>query len=276
MNKAGFSKEYPQNFFLNEQKLRKIIDVITDHTKKLNTPFRIQYKVFRDNDSFYESESLDELLSDDNTLSKKIRKISIYLYITEPKKEEKNETNILALSFGKRREIPILLDVEYSNKQWCFILLDDLDTQIKRTLKNSFHFSGTIFGAIDVLAFFLLTALIIALAISNAMISIPENIFNLPLEDKIDYLIRATAPFKPTNKFSIFAGTLLGIIPFSFLVFSPISKGLKFFSSSTFYWGDERVYFDKKQKIINYIFFGVILTIIIGIITTFITKKIGW
>lgn len=267
MNSAGVAREYSKNFLLDEQKLRKIIDVITEHSKRLGIPFFIKYKLFREDASFYETKDIDEILTDDNTLSKKIRKIDISLFPEDSKKD------ILFLSFARGGNASVFLEVEYTDKQWCFALVDDLETQIKRTLKTTLKLSPKNYRILDFVFLLFLITFLATYALSKAIQEVPEGILCFPIEEKINYLIRASSPSKGLGASTITGLSLLIISPFIFFVFSPIENFLRFLSSSVFYWGDEKSRYDKKQKVINYLLTGVFSTLILSLFGAYLAKK---
>ena len=56
--RAGIRKEYRRHFQHDEAKLRKISDVLRENASKLSEETYLTYYVERENDLFYERESL--------------------------------------------------------------------------------------------------------------------------------------------------------------------------------------------------------------------------
>ncbi len=55
---SGIFKDYEQNFLLDESKLRKIIDVIREHAKKLAYETYIEFYVEQGKNSFFTNSAM--------------------------------------------------------------------------------------------------------------------------------------------------------------------------------------------------------------------------
>ena len=118
--RAGTYKEYKSNFHLDEGKLRKISDVVKNHASKLPNKTYINYRVNREDESFYDTSTIDEVLADDNTPGRSIKLIGIELNNTEESVErerhfgpEQRKALVIIIfdRFGKDEKVMVSLTV---------------------------------------------------------------------------------------------------------------------------------------------------------------------
>lgn len=97
--RAGIIKEYDKRFLLDEGKLRKMSEILDSYSRKLDKETELKYTIVRDDNSFYETEEIDDILSEDNSNGKQINKL--YISIEEKEKESKEQEIYLMLTFDK-------------------------------------------------------------------------------------------------------------------------------------------------------------------------------
>lgn len=138
-NTSGIVKRYKQNFLLDETKLRKIVDVLREQSKKLAYETYIEFWVERENNFYFTTRELDVILQDDNTVGKSIRNLIIELYKSEPdpydKQRPPEERKALAyIAFSPDRDTKVQISVTSEDRDWTSLTIDEIDTQIMRTL----------------------------------------------------------------------------------------------------------------------------------------------
>jgi len=141
--KAGIYKEYKKHFLLDEGKLRKFCDVIREHADKLSEPYLIKLRVQRQDDSFYETTDIEEVLGDENAAGRTIKLIAMELH-REPESQADTKASDLdskkayvLLLFSRFSEEKIAFHIQEKHRSWCFLLADELDSQIRRVLTKS-------------------------------------------------------------------------------------------------------------------------------------------
>jgi hypothetical protein len=275
--KTGTFKEYLQNFLLDEQKLRKIVDVIRTNSDKLPYKTHINFYIEQEPQIFYNTSEIDDILLYDNTPDRPINTISIELYESNPNPQESNIKDpppILLVGFTKNKETKIRYTIKCDDRDWMFLISDELDTQIKRTLVTK-H-SKFPFWSFDLILSLILISLGIFFSnfiINNSLhfdISSSDITF-MTMEEQISKLLELSINKNTDNIYAIiyilvFTWIFAGIVFFN----RPISKLIQKFNKSVFYWGDMIHIYDKNKslysKIIWVILFGFIVTIIGGIV----------
>lgn len=133
---AGIFKEHKLNFLLDEGKLRKIVEVMEKYRDKKEDEPRLKFSVFRSDDSWYETSEVDDVLADDNTQGKKIDNLMLDLIIArENESIAKNSDPLCRVRFRSRMDIKVDFAINDSDRDWCFLLAEDIETQIQRTLR---------------------------------------------------------------------------------------------------------------------------------------------
>lgn len=101
------------------------------------------FYVQREDNSFYETHNIDDVLLDDNSAGKAIRVVSVELNkissagADQKKVVEDKENSLAYIGFSsKRKDYNIVFFITAEDRDWSYLLADELDTQIKRTLKK--------------------------------------------------------------------------------------------------------------------------------------------
>ncbi len=280
-DKAGVIREYTYHFFLDEQKLRKIVDIIDNYSKRLTISTFISFYVEFNDDTFYTTKSIDNILSEDNSIKKQITRLSIRLLKNDnDKNHEDSNTSIVSLAFRKNKVEEILILVSHEDRDWCFLLIDELDAQIQRIKRKKIF--GKIksiildfiiaFGILGLNTFFITKYLTIhyskGLRIEQINMLTDSQKLNKILENQINNYI---------DPWLIPISYLTLIIIFFVIEIKPITKLVSYLSHSVFYWGDiieiETTYEKKKNIIKITIFLGFIISVLAGLFVWFIVEK---
>jgi len=270
-DRAGIVKEYETSFLLEPTKLSKIVDIIKEHSKRLDEKSYITFYVEREDNFFYETKVLDEVLSDDNIQGKSIKRFSINLV-----EEEKDET-IVEIDFCVSRDIKVQFNIAYKNRDWCLVLADELDNQIGRTLKKGYLASFPLEKYDILLLPVLFTALLLGLFLFSSYYEKTTNNFdlsNMTLEDKIDHILNLQMKEK-SYLIKIFPMMLLGVLTAMIItLMKPLSKISNIINRSIFYWGDVVADYDRTVALLSkikwVILFGFIISILAGILVKYL------
>ncbi|USE70052.1 hypothetical protein CTT31_13360 [Pseudoalteromonas maricaloris] len=242
--RAGNHKLYERNFCLSEAHLRKIHSVMEAYSKKLEEPSEILVQIIRKDDSFYETADIETILIDENTEGKSIKSLSMEIASKTTggnDKTTKRENTKAIVEFDLEGSSYIRIVTSHNSRDWCFLLVDELDTQIQRILKNksrSFIPSRILDASFGII---LMIASLFWFALRKQKENIDiEALFLKGTEDKINYLVKEIAE-KNNNSSDLFILPIMftGILVFILLLeFKPLSKLLKLTNLSVFYWGD--------------------------------------
>lgn len=270
--RAGKSNRYSENFLLDEAKLRKIADIIDSYAKKLERPVNIRFRAYLADKSFYDSDTVDKVLADDNSKKKKIARLLIELL--DPAKPDTDErpTPIIRLDFDTEDNWRIFYHIAECDRDWCFLLADELEQQIDRCKRGKFW----VFMSRPVAHF--ITNLLIALLLFGAawflfgrhyadIAPLSEADFESLTESaKISYFRDLTVgEVKRHTHFVSYA--LVGFLFFLFLgYFDIVTKMARHLQGSVFYWGDEAAAYDRRQEIVKRIKWGVIVAFLVSVV----------
>lgn len=253
---SGISKRYRKPFLLDEDSLRRFQASIEKAAKELEVPTTLIFHVERDDDRYYETTNVDEVLSDPNVRDKKISFLGLGLrYTDEPKDTPWRPRWIVQVNFLKGRQSALrnldLVEIKIGteNKSWALLLADELQSQVERTFKVK----GT--------PRWLLVLCIIPLLVMGGRLNIPfSKIFSNNSSSDASY-------------FAVFAiGFLVGVIIPLYINRFDDDWGkwfIRFFGPETvFAWGDEAGSYLEREQIRHNILWGVIVALLISIIAS--------
>lgn len=295
-NYTEATRLFDSGFFLNEQELRRLIDIITEQFEKLveKPQIRFKYKTKIYNGLVVESDSLEFVLKSENIGSSKILEVEIKAY-TETTSDE------ILISFndtfsGKNFEEKALkYSIKSENRDWALIgssLLDDRLNKISKPYIWDKFFSKLpiiIMAFVMVFMFSYLSSIPSSLD-NNATFKVIKAIEKkIQLKEQIDTLssivnIEKSKLYK--NKASMFdsnfkyLGWLMGLAMI-LMISTDYLKTLfkKYFPSRIFYWGDYIERYDKMIKrrniILGFIFITIIVSVMINLLSNFLWEKIA-
>ncbi|WP_282130367.1 hypothetical protein [Pseudoalteromonas aliena] len=273
--RAGSHKLYERNFSLTEAHLRKIHSVMDTYSNKLKESSDVIIHIIREDESFYETLDLETILVDENTEGKSIKSLTMEI---RSKTEEGNDKS------SKRKNTKALVEFEldynatirvitsHHSRDWCFLLVDELDTQIQRIIKKK----SRSFVPLHLIDLFLGLILIAAGLVWFAFLKQKEKVDVEALmlkgvDDKLNYLVSVTADYNNSNTYMVlpvFFGAMLLVM--LLVSFKPLSKLLRLTSLSVFYWGDMISIYDASiQKEVR-IKWGVIVAFVVSLAASFV------
>jgi hypothetical protein len=276
--RAGLSKEYEQNFVLDEARLRKLVSVYEDFARRLNKETYIIFYVGRENSSYYETQSIDEVLSDPNSPGKAIQALAIELKHKNPPEDQKHipeddRRPIAFMAFNRLKDLRIRFGVTGQDRDWCFLFADELDSQVKRLLRGKINRFIPKRNA-DKIVFCLITGLFFlaaVLIVSHTPAALePVSSHTMTPDQKLDTILlllakRGLRNMWPLPLVLVIAGAMLWIMELR-----PFGRILEKLSQSVFYWGNMVPIWNRQQSRITTIKWIIVAGFIISLLSTIV------
>jgi hypothetical protein len=267
---SGISKEHDQGFILDEGKLRKIVEIIDQHSAKKPKKPTTEFTVYRQDDSFYMTSSVDAVLVDDNAPGKKILALVIDL-IGDPdtKPQSKEPPRLCRLRFRTHRQPNVDFVISDPDRDWCFLLAEDLGNQLQRILRpKKFPWLRRNPIVLEMGVLFILIAITLAIMGYHALQGTPglsdAQIARLTIDEKITKLLIINR-YGGQGLIGMAIGSALMIFVLIAVEWRPITKLLNWFDRSFFYWGDEKQSFDRYTDRITRVKWGVIIAFLVSL-----------
>jgi hypothetical protein len=138
---SGIYKRYKQLFALDDDGLRRIEGILKKAAANYSEPLTVTFHVQREDDRFYETESIDEILSDPNLPEHRIRLLGIELRKTAALKEvkDRDQDKVAWIVFDKDeppvQQPDVRIRISSPDKTWALMLADELEPQVTRLFK---------------------------------------------------------------------------------------------------------------------------------------------
>ncbi|MFC1950744.1 hypothetical protein ACFLWD_03695, partial [Chloroflexota bacterium] len=270
-SRSGIVKGYTHDFLLDEPKLRKIVDVLKERSKKLPYKAYMEFYVEREDDAYYITRDLDEVLQDENTTGKSIRLLTIEIMKSDSdqvKKQKPPGENkpLVFIGFAPKAETKVRLSVTCEIRDWTFLTADEIDSQIKRTLHKRkiqwLKYSDFCLAALVVyLGIFLSSFFIPSLSITDAEIT------SMTTNEQIVKILETVGNRDNSLFYQLmlpWVATMFGF--FFFAIYRPITHLVSKSRTSFFYWGDMTQIYNKFEQRNNIITTGIIIALVVSIL----------
>lgn len=132
--KSGVSRSLEGHFVLDENGIRRIVGILEAKAKDLPHPSSVVFHVEREDDRFYETSKIEDVLTDANTPGHRITELGIELRNVDPNKTPQpwDRDWIVTVHFqSKKGKQDIIISAE--DKNWALLLADELEPQVVRT-----------------------------------------------------------------------------------------------------------------------------------------------
>jgi hypothetical protein len=236
--------------------------------------------VFHRDQTFFETHSIDDVLLDDNIPGKEIA--SLYLAIERPASPGRSGTDSdsaaqVAFDADDAKE-RVFLSLRGVSRDWTFILADDLQAQVSRSLSRR-RFRWILGAPANALVGLALFASSIALGASwmesrshpltNAQIA------SMTTEERVKTLLeianRAKLDMGYPFVISMVVGFALAIVC---VEARPLAKLYGYFDRSVFYWGDMKSVHDRRQRLGNQLVWGVGAAFVLSVLSTWVASQL--
>lgn len=134
--KSGFSKDYKGYFVLDEDAMRRIVGVLEAKAKHLPYPCTVVFHVRREDDRFYETTKIEDVLNDANTINRRINILGIELRNSDENRnpEPWDRDRIATVAFDRTLSRQVQVNVASDDRSWALLLTDESEPQVVRTL----------------------------------------------------------------------------------------------------------------------------------------------
>jgi hypothetical protein len=281
--RAGLRKEYTRHFLVDEARLRKIHNVLLEHARRLDEETYLRFYVERENNSFYETKAIEEVLSDDNAPGKTIRTVSLELHRVNPSEDERfkpeAERKPLAyVAFARSRDTKVVFFVAGDRRDWCFLLADELDTQIQRCLTHR-NLAWLASRSLDIVVFFTLGALVLIWLIWLTSSPVPPEISSKEISTMpVDQATRKILEILSKKSVKVdYSGPILWLIlavVVAILELRPLSRLLGKTARSVFYWGDMVALQDRFEKRMTQLKWGIGVAFVVSVLGSIIATLV--
>lgn len=291
--KAEVKKSYQTGFALTESELRRLHEVLVQQIKKtpIGDDFVMSYELKYRNGAVSYPISIDDVLDQENFGS-----LGVLRFRIEIADKEEKPSNMIGVLFCNVDEDdwylnPISSVVLGEDRDWVFLTSSQLDERIGKTrlFSLSRFFSGKRASVLSFALFSLLVLTFVTTSLAFAshrqehqavvQLDALESSWKAgTLKDSAEVAIQ-------TSRIIISRGDIstaemlwpFGIGLFIIVVITLFSAGYKYFQPSyNFLWGDYVAVYEKRKSIGRLIFVSVILATFVGLVVSFISKRIGF
>lgn len=297
-NYTEASRTFNTGFFLTEQELRRLIEIIIDQFEKIEEKktTKIKYIIRSFNGFVLETDDLDYILKLENDGPSQIIELEIIALTSS----ETNSIKIIfsnTLSDRSKEDKSIRYSIKSENRDWAMISSSLIDDRLNKISTNNLALNLTrriaLFASSLVMIGFL-TFLIFKLGNlenkSNDTLKVIGDIERkLNSKENLNVLKSIIDIEKSKLKYNsdlLFVGKtkyfLWIIIPLMLITtfFDPIKKLItKYFPNRIFYWGD---YVEKHNKIIKrrnlflgFVFVTIFISIVVNLFSNFLWEEIA-
>lgn len=253
---AHVEHKFDKDFLLDEERLRKIRSLIDERLTKSGVTAKPLYKVSRGDSFFYETESIEDVIKEDNEDWRRVTRLEI-------KFEEKDRLKFAVTFSGGG----VTLLMEGADRDDVFLLFSDL----KDYLENEVATRGLLSNRVSrVLPTLLLLGFIGFLLLIGYIFgdNPTKELRNVTLQstdvvEKLDYLIK----YRSVGGSSVVLGLVIaGMVVYGIVIFG-LSKVAGFcYPRNDFLFGKRQESFNKKKSIVSKIFWGIIVTLAVSVI----------
>ena len=263
---------------IDEERLRKISDIISKRFQAADVQDEINYTIYRTDGLYYVTPNLDDILKEDNSSWQKISRVLIQ---NKVKGEISLEVNITRSD--------ISLDIQGEDRDFVFLIFSDLREYISHEViskgmpqRLSIFVPGIIAACIG--------SAFVMLLLSNSNVYKDPNMteqFTTALQSndvnkKLDYLITSLSKPKESDKpiptttaisVSLGAGALILLVITGMLFIpNPANSGTKSLGNNAFLIGKEIEQFRNRREFRS----KIIWVVIVGFIVSLLSSMVWW
>jgi len=256
-------------FLLDETRLRKLKDIIESRETRVSDS-KILYRISRGDSYSYETESVDDVVKEDNEDWRRITHLDLKISRPEPEDAKKKGDLRFILSFSDKEGCELRIAAE--DRDRVFLLFSDLrdyiqnEVTVTRTLdKETSRFLGMLIS-MGLLIFALLTILYFIQHFEPEPLK--QVLKNPDIATKLNFLIEQRGR-TPSLKVMILIGCAFA---FSFgALFGSVGAVVRFiFPGNEFLFGKRKERFEKRERLTSNLLWvvgvGCVVSIIAGLI----------
>lgn len=273
---AFVEHSFPGGFLIDETRLRKLKDIIESREAK-NSDQKIIYQVYRGDSYYYTTESVDDVIKEDNEDWRRITRLELKLPHTAPGKEDSDLHFVLSFSDTMGCQLWASAD----DRDRVFLLFSDLrdyiqhEVTIIRTIDpNTSRFLGVIFSLV-ILA--LVTFTLLYRLDHPDPSGLRQALESSDIATKLNFLINQRQRSAPFGSRGLFLLVLATIASFGAMLggLRPLFRYI--FPGNLFLFGKRREHFEKRQRLTNNLLWvvgvGLMVSVAAGLIVWRFTAK---
>jgi hypothetical protein len=266
---SGIMRHYHGRFVVDEDALRRIQLALTKGAASLSFETYLVFRVYREDDRFYETTDLADVLSDANLPGKRVQHVVLELRRVTPTQTGRpwEERWIVEVTFSagpwysysryysqsRLSEEGAALTVITQDRNWALLMADELEPQVQRALVQR-RMTWLMYPVVVV-------ALVVIAAIGEILKAPGEGVSTL---------------LRPYTMWKISIGVPFGIglvwlyrwIPFRLLL--PPGLGRWFSGESVFLWGEELKQYPQRQRFRSSILWSVVVAFVVSLVASLV------
>ncbi|MCK2151318.1 hypothetical protein MYE70_19805 [Marinobacter alexandrii] len=257
---AYVEEKFKGGFLLDEGKLRKIVDLI-EHR---NGDESIVFKVFRGDSYSYETQSLDDVVNEDNDDWRAITKLQISLAEELPLD--------FHLTFSDEG---LSIFITGENRDSVFLIYSDLREYFNNDVLKKPPMSEKTGGLFGMVLIFLAMALVFYFTVADIVNKDPSVVDAVlesnNLQEKINYLISDRE--ERNGEFPYLWFLVIMFAPILLMTGTVQGTWNFIFPSNQFLFGDRKKKYEARMALISKIFWGVVVALIVSVIASVIVWR---
>lgn len=246
---AYVDHKFDRGFILDEERLRKLHELITSRLAKFERPLSPSYKVFRGDSYSYETDSVEDVAKEDNEDWRAIAKLEIVA--------RDLDVFDFKLSFSSKGPI---IEISGDDRDFVFLLFSDLKAYIQDQILVGRVLSKDTARAIGMLIMLVALPGVLFSALGRAR-SDPAftraALESSDLADKLNYLIEVGLRNQPGAE--VYALIVIMIISLVITSGALEAAWRVAFPSNVFLFGARKVAFERRRTLLGRIFWVVIV-----------------
>jgi hypothetical protein len=268
---AGLVKRNARNFVLDEQKLRRIVAVLNEYVVKLREPHHVYFYIEREDEAYWETRTVEAILTDDNAPPRGVQALTINIIRDElpAMLRREGEQYAAQLRFARNQDHRVAYSIGYPDRDWCFLLGDELEAQIQRCLKPRplrFFTEQYVDVAFGILLFVALITVFTAVSANKLPLFTVPQIHAMSVDQRTEQLLQLAVQRDTQAPWTFVVLMLLVGLIFGVAAASPVSRFFKRLDRSVFYWGDAAVIYERLQSRLTWLKWGVVVAFVVSVV----------
>jgi len=258
--RAEVTEKLSGGFFLSEQSIKKIIDLISS---RVGEDLALTLTVIRADNAKISYGGISELIQkEENSPTEKILTLEI---------ESQGSVTQLKLTFERGEETS--LRIESEDRDVALLLAADLRQYIRNeVLVSRLEVANRILSHKLFFPLFMMISLLVMVTAAEYFTNSPKiSLSSATLEQKIDYLVEAREGARVTQSFPLYF--IVGL--FLLLVLTLGFFSSRFLPLYTFHWGPEIEAYGRAQRLRSNIFWIVGIGLLVGVVAGSLSGRIS-
>ncbi|MFZ2634452.1 MAG: hypothetical protein WA081_06140 [Desulfosalsimonadaceae bacterium] len=257
---AYVEHRFKQGFLLDEERLRKLVNLIDQRLSKAEPPIKQNFRVFRADSYSYETTNVDDIVNEDHADWRRITRLQL-----EANREKEFEFELTFSEDGTS------LKLNGDDRDQVYLLLSDLREYLKNEVNTCVHISRDTRRILSLVLPILLISVFVALAFwkipdTPSSEDIQRILNSNDLEEKVNFLISNK---KETNRGLRYTIPLLILMPLVMVLgITDIAEKVIIFlcPSNLFLFGPQKQKYDRRRRILGNLLWGVLIAFVISLL----------